>query len=540
VSDLTTVDATQEPAGVQPSRLAYLVVRQGKRTQIIDLDEGADLLIGRSADATVQLDDARVSREHARIRRRGADILVTDLGGRNGTRLNGDILRNQEQRLASGDVIGIGDAELIVAETVRSESTRNERRLPGEIDRLRPAGGAQLLRVVADRPALAAIAALQRAVIVEAQDDGAYACLFGDGAAATEALFELRAKGISVEPVSDDGGPSEGLWRRARGQALALPDDSGVVVAEPRMVRVFDLVRRVATAPTTVLILGETGAGKEVVAEQIHRQSKRSAGPLVRLNCGSLPPTLLESELFGHEKGAFTGADRKKLGYLDAADGGTLFLDEIGELTLPMQARLLRVLETHSFMRVGAHDETTVDVRVVAATNRDLEAEARAGRFREDLYFRLAAFVIEVPPLRERPAEIALLTELFVRRFATRMGRTPPLIAPDAAAAIARHRWPGNVRELRNAIERAIVLVDGGVLRAEHLPDAVRGTGASTPTPAAGAGMRDQLEDLEQRNIVAALAAEQGNQTRAAKRLGISRRALIYKMAKFNLGKKPT
>jgi two-component system response regulator AtoC len=456
LSDPSTIDATQSPGGVDLPRLAYLVVRHDDRPQVIDLQDGADILIGRSAEATVQLDDARVSREHARIRRQGPAISVIDLGGRNGTRVNADILRNQERRIASGDVIGVGQAELVVAETLQSEPPRDERPLPAGLERL---------------------------------------------------------------------------------PAMALLEESGVVVADPRLVRVFDMVRRVAPTPTTVLILGETGAGKEVVAEQIHRQSKRAGGPLVRLNCGSLPPTLLESELFGHEKGAFTGADRKKLGYLDAADGGTLFLDEIGELTLAMQARLLRVLETRRFMRVGARDETAVDVRIVAATNRDLEAEAGAGRFREDLYFRLAAFVIEIPPLRDRPAEITLLTELFLRRFAARMGMAPPLIAPDAVAAIARHRWPGNVRELRNAIERAIVLVDAGVLRAEHLPDAVRGLAAES-APSSGAGMRDQLDELEQRNIVAALAAEHGNQTRAAKRLGISRRALIYKMAKHELGKK--
>jgi DNA-binding NtrC family response regulator len=297
------------------------------------------------------------------------------------------------------------------------------------------------------------------------------------------------------------------------------------------MVRVFELVRKVAAAPTTVLILGETGVGKEVVAEQIHRQSARAKGPFVRLNCGSLPETLLESELFGHEKGAFTGAEQRKIGYLEAADGGTLFLDEIGELASTMQAKLLRVIENRRVMRVGGREEIAVDVRIVAATNRDLAAEVKAGRFREDLYFRIAPFVIEVPPLRERPAEVGLLAELFARQFAPRLGVTTPVIHADAAAALRRHRWPGNVRELRNAIERAIVLADGGDIELEDLPPEVRRADAP---PATGA-IRDQLADLEQRRIEEALAAEGGNQTRAAKRLGLSRRALIYKLEKYGL-----
>jgi len=303
------------------------------------------------------------------------------------------------------------------------------------------------------------------------------------------------------------------------------------VVADEAMVRVFELVRKVAPGPTTVLIQGETGVGKEVVAEQLHRQSPRAKGPFVRLNCGSLPETLLESELFGHEKGAFTGAEQRKVGYLEAADGGTLFLDEIGELALTMQAKLLRVIESRRFMRVGGREEIAVDVRIVAATNRELTAEVKAGRFREDLYFRISAFVIEVPPLRERPIEVGLLAELFTRQFAQRLGVAPPPLRPDAAAALARHRWPGNVRELRNAIERALVLADGGDITLEDLPEPVRRAESAPPTGA----IRDQLADLEQRRIEEALAAENGNQTRAAKRLGLSRRALIYKLEKYGL-----
>jgi DNA-binding NtrC family response regulator len=460
-----TIDATQQGGPSAPVALAYLLVRQGEATQVIDLHDGDEVVLGRGAEATVALDDARASREHARVARRGEVISVVDLGSRNGTRLNGQMIAaNEERRVRSGDVIGIGHVEIVVAET---SATR----------------------------------------------------LFPDD----DDEDEHGRRDAEAGPPAGEPHP----------QPPRAPE--GVVVADAAMVRVFELVRRVAPTPTTVLIQGETGVGKEVFAEQLHAWSPRHAGPFVRLNCGSLPETLLESELFGYEKGAFTGADRKKEGHLDAADGGTLLLDEIGELQLSMQAKLLRVLETQRFMRVGGREEISVDVRLVAATNRDLQAEVRAGRFREDLFFRLAAFTIDVPPLRERPTEIALLAELFLRRFAERMARPLPMLAPDAAAALLSHRWPGNVRELRNAIERALVLSDAGVVRLGHLPDALRGTGGAAAPAATGAAIKDQVAELELRAIEAALAAEKGNQTRAARRLGISRRALIYKLEKYHL-----
>jgi len=202
------------------------------------------------------------------------------------------------------------------------------------------------------------------------------------------------------------------------------------------MAQAFERVRRVAATETTVLLLGETGVGKEVVAEQIHRQSPRANGPLVRLNCGSLPESILESELFGHERGAFTGADKRKPGYLETAGGGTLFLDEVGELGPSAQTRLLRVLEERKLMRVGGREEIATDVRFVAATNRDLEGDVRTGRFRRDLYFRLSAFIIRLPPLRERPSEIDLFAELFARQFARRMNRSA------ASRPASRNRAP--------------------------------------------------------------------------------------------------
>ena len=565
----TTIDAGHGDGDAGPRR-AYLVVREGAGTQVIDLDEGADILFGRSPEATVRLEDGKASREHARVLHRGGELKLVDLGGRNGTLLNDEVVRGQTRVLRSGDRVRIGAAEILVAESAGVSSRIGGARLEAELGQLLAAGGrAALLRLAVGPEQLGKLSgALADQVLLEIQRDGDYACLLADAAAGPAVLAAVQrvlpTARVALVQAPEDGVAAEALWRRAgellagatgptgttgapgaeagaragaRGGAAAAAAapaaPPGVVVGDPAMVRVFELVRKVAATPTTVLILGETGVGKEVIAEQLHRQSPRASGPFVRLNCGSLPESLLESELFGHEKGAFTGADRRKLGYVEAAAGGTLFLDEIGELTASMQTRLLRVLESHRFMRVGGREEIACDVRVVAATNRDLEAEARAGRFREDLYFRLSAFVLKIPPLRERPAEVELLAELFSRQFARRMGVPAPTLGADALALLRRHAWPGNVRELRNAMEYAAVLAERGVLDAACLPDSVRAS-ADAPAPPAGQ-MRRQIADLEQRSIQDALDAENGNQTRAARRLGISRRALLYKLEKYGI-----
>jgi transcriptional regulator with PAS, ATPase and Fis domain len=247
-----------------------------------------------------------------------------------------------------------------------------------------------------------------------------------------------------------------------------------VVVADPAMVQIFDLARRLSRVNTTVLVLGETGVGKEAIAREIHRGSSRAAGPFVRLNCSAFPATLLESELFGHERGAFTGADRRKTGHIEAADGGTLFLDEIGELPQGAQVKLLNVLEKREVLRLGATRGKPVDVRVISATHRDLQAEIARGAFRLDFYYRVSAFTLVVPPLRERRTEISALAEKFVNDCAKRERRPKPALAPEAIAALVRHSWPGNVRELRNAMEYAVVLADRGRIGAEHLPRSVR------------------------------------------------------------------
>jgi two-component system response regulator AtoC len=303
-----------------------------------------------------------------------------------------------------------------------------------------------------------------------------------------------------------------------------------VVVADRAMSALHDVVGRLATTNATVLITGETGTGKEVIADRLHALSPRAKGPFVRINCASVPEALLESELFGHEKGAFTGADRRRAGHFEAASDGTLLLDEIGELPLAVQARLLRVLERRAVTRLGSSDETPVDVRIVCATHRNLEQDVQSGRFRRDLFYRISTFTLEVPPLRDRPTEILLLADAFLRRLAAAAGKKAPALSGEAAGLLLAHEWPGNVRELRNAMEHAVVMADGDIVLPSHLPKAVRGAPAAAP-----AAMTDTLEEAERQAIAAALAAEQDNRTRAAKRLGVSRRALIYKMIKYGL-----
>jgi two-component system response regulator HydG len=282
-----------------------------------------------------------------------------------------------------------------------------------------------------------------------------------------------------------------------------------------------------------VLIAGETGTGKEVVAEAIHRMSLRAGAAFVRLNCAALTETLVESELFGHEKSAFTGATAMKRGFFEAATGGTLFLDEVGELPLATQVKLLRVLESWRIVRVGGTTEIPVDVRLVCATNRDLETEVQRGRFREDLFFRIAAFVIPVPPLRDRKSEIAPLAAHFAHEIASDLRQPSVGFTPEAVDALQQASWPGNVRELRNVVERAVVLSEGTKIGREHLPEHV--LEHVRPTPHDGLDVRQRVASVERETVLSALDAAEGNQTQAAKKLGISRFALIRLMAKHDI-----
>jgi two-component system response regulator FlrC len=301
---------------------------------------------------------------------------------------------------------------------------------------------------------------------------------------------------------------------------------------------------RVAHTETTVLLTGESGTGKEVVARFIHQGSRRKHGPFVAINCAALPDQLLESELFGHERGAFTGAVATKPGRIEQATGGVLFLDEVGEMAPAVQAKMLRVLEEREFQRLGGTRASRADIRVIAATNRDLHAAMRRGEFREDLYYRLGVFEIALPPLRHRPEDILDLADVFLAEIGATVGRPAAGLDSDAKAQLLAYAWPGNVRELRNAIERAVILADGGVIRREHLPvtppaalaaqgaaSAAGAALASAPLPASGIN----LDELERSLIVKALAQARHNKTRAAKLLGLTRAQLYSRIDKYGL-----
>jgi transcriptional regulator with PAS, ATPase and Fis domain len=299
---------------------------------------------------------------------------------------------------------------------------------------------------------------------------------------------------------------------------------------------------RIAASAINVLILGETGVGKEVMARRLHQRSPRADAPMLCINCAALSESLLESELFGFEKGAFTGASHSKPGLLESAQGGTVFLDEVGEMPAALQAKLLRVLEQREVLRVGALKPRPIDVRFVSATNRDLEAEIDAGRFRRDLYFRLDGITLKVRPLRERVHEIEPLARAFMAEACAQARRDAiPAIAPAALALIKRYGWPGNVRELRNVMERAVVLCTGDVIDIEHVasdrmaPLVELGQAPGGPEVEALAALYDPDPELERARILDALTRSRGNQTQAAARLGMSRRALINKLDEYRL-----
>jgi len=302
-----------------------------------------------------------------------------------------------------------------------------------------------------------------------------------------------------------------------------------IVGSSPPMQRVFDIVEQVAPSRATVLITGESGTGKELVANAIHQQSPRAHGPFIKLHCAALAESLLESELFGHEKGSFTGAMARKDGRFSLADGGTLFLDEIGEISQSLQVKLLRFLQEHEFERVGGTQTIHVDVRVVAATNRDLKEEIARGRFREDLFYRLNVVNIETPPLRERRSDIPEIAKFFLDRYAKDNGKVVDTIAPDALDLLLAYHWPGNVRELENAIERAVVLTTGNVLEARQLPPSVRPVGASGAPPIPGSTMAA----LERYAILETMRETGGSTSKAAEMLGISARTIQYRLQEY-------
>jgi len=391
------------------------------------------------------------------------------------------------------------------------------------LDRYKAAGGSALVVMMS--------AYMDDEAAVEAMRRGAYDHI-PKPFRADQVVLVLR-KAIERERLRRQVAQLQEELVAARGEPRGA---DGIVGRSEALFGVLSLARRAARHPTTVLVTGESGTGKELVARLVHRESPRAAAPFVAVNCGAIPEALLESELFGHARGAFTGATAERRGLFEEADGGTIFLDEIGELPVALQVKLLRALQEGEVRRVGDSADRAVDVRVVAATSRDLEADVTEGHFRADLYYRLNVVRLHLPPLRERPGDVADLAQHFVRLHAGRFGFPACAIAPAAMRLLVEYAWPGNVRELGNVIERALVMADGGELRPEHLPPAVRAPSPAAAPADADLSIKRQTEALERGLIRRALERTRGNRTRAARLLELSHRALLYKIKEYEIG----
>ena len=586
ISSPPTQDLTKT-AGASPAadRADYLLCIEGERSWTVPLPVTGELIVGRGSDAGLRIGNELVSRAHAQLLVVPDGIQVRDLDSRHGTLVNGQRLTGA-RLVSSGDVIAIGNALLILHRPTRARGGRAlldtsalVRRFEEELERsLRYRRELSLLvlrsEAVCDRARIAAVLAPRLRLIDAAAflDDRELALLFPevDGDEAEElarGLVELVpgvAAGLARSPA--DGVDVDTLLSCAR--AAAASGTAGtlvhareavhrvtlgtreVVLADPAMIRTYDLIKRLARSSLPILIQGETGAGKELAAAAVHEFSSRAAGPFVAINCAAIPEHLAESELFGHERGAFTGAVAAKAGQLERADGGTVFLDEIGELPTAIQAKLLRVLETQELQRIGELKPRSVDVRVVTATNRDLAAEVEAGRFRRDLFFRLGAAQVVLPPLRDRPRDLALLAQRMFAGACARLGRRPLEWTVAATQALFLHTWPGNVRELKNAMDYAAASAPDGAVELDvwHLPATVtaatRGLPASAATdpPAPTAGTRtfrpidDEVRELERARMIEALAATGGVQNKAAELIEMPLRTFVTKLKRYAIG----
>ncbi|MDR2747736.1 MAG: sigma 54-interacting transcriptional regulator [Treponema sp.] len=338
-----------------------------------------------------------------------------------------------------------------------------------------------------------------------------------------EEQFRLHREGEEADLIGNNAD-----WPGGR---IAL--ESGIIGTSSSMREVYEMLTQVAPSDATVLITGESGTGKELVAAELHRLSKRAAGPLVKLNCAALPESIIESELFGHEKGAFTGATAQRKGRFELAHSGSIFLDEIGELPPQIQVKLLRVLQERELERVGGTSTIKVDVRLIAATNRNLEDEVKAGRFREDLYYRLNVFPLRIPPLRERKSDIMLLADHFAGKYGEKNGKRIRRISAPAIDLLTSHTWPGNVRELENCIERAVILSTDQVIHAYNLPPTLQTAASSNTAPTAT--LEAALSRLEKEMILEALKMADGNMASAARGLGISERQMGLRVHHYGI-----
>jgi len=537
-----------------PGRLRLLVIA-GDGSKSLLLPEHASLSVGRGADVDLRLDDHAISRRHLLLHLLGDHVRVEDLGSANGTRVRGrELGRSETVDLLPGDAVEIGRTVLVLQRALSSQTRRVRlhshddfiARVEEECGRAMRAGSHfSVVRLSVRGPAAGTAdeklaGAIQPGDVLGEYGSGEYEVLLVD---CSGALAEARARRLAASVSSgpklgelgrasfpSDGRTSAILLEKAnaalRGTAPAHDTDAPLLGQDGAMDQLRRILQdRIAPSLINVLLLGETGVGKGVLAAETHRRSTRASGPFVALNCAELPESVLESELFGRERGAFTGAVTGP-GLIESANGGTLFLDEVGEMPPSIQVKLLKVLDERQVRRVGSVKSHPVDIRLVSATNVDLQAAVEAGRFRKDLYFRLNGISLTVPPLKERTGELEGLVHLFLEQAAAQAGRAVPEVSPEAWAALRRYSWPGNVRELRNAIERAVVLCTSGIITPEFLP-AERPHSTLYAEAAVPLGERERIEE--------ALLRCGGNQTRAAKELGISRRTLVSRLSKYKL-----
>lgn len=546
---------------------SYVIAIDNLSSRRIDVPEDGVLQIGRSPDADIRIDNEAVSRVHAKLIFANGRAQIADLGSHNGTLVNGERIEGTSP-LVSGDVITIAETLLILRSErhLRPDAPLDAdqmfRRIDQEIARATDYDRPFSVVVVAGaRPSVASQSVIRPMDVVGINGSSMIVLMpeldSEAGAVQGRALVTAVGTGVraGIATFPADGGdaatllaaaraaiPNATAGEVARASTSAIEHQVGpnrVIVADPAMVRIFDLLRRLAKSDLSVLVTGETGSGKENAAAAVHYWSRRASGPFVALNCAALPETLAESELFGYERGAFSEAKQAKAGLLERSNGGTLFLDEVGDLSLALQAKLLRAIEVKKITRLGDVRDRDIDVRIVAATNIDLEAAVLRGVFRQDLLYRLSAARVTVPALRHRRQEIPLLARRFAQLEGDRLGRTRVTISESALAALTRYEFPGNVRELKNAIDFAIATAESDSIRVSDLPDKISGLGLEAKgidvTRTNFRPLADELRELESRRMIEALEACDGVQTRAAAALGMPLRTFTFRMRQYGI-----
>jgi Nif-specific regulatory protein len=542
---------------MQPELIAIAGPLTGERFPL----GAGELRIGRSPEADIRLADSGAAWDHCTVRPHDGGFRVLDRHTGAGTYLNG--MRIRDEALEHGDQIAIGDTVLVYQDRA-SEPAADSRHdvllracsllflfralAMARNETQRATLEAQLIRLVGDlvpsdggwivlgaEPPAEPENGIRLPLYVRGDLAGAMAVCFPPEEAAR--LVEHRDTLSAVATLAAAALENVRDLERLRSENELLRErldasETGIVGESAAVQKLVHMIARLAPQDTSVLVLGESGTGKELVARALHRLSERAASPFVAINCAALTETLLESELFGHEKGAFTGAVAQKKGKLEVAEGGTVFLDEVGELAPQLQAKLLRVLQQREFERVGGTRTLKLDVRLIAATNRDLAAEVRNNKFREDLYHRLNVVALRVPPLRERGGDVLVLARYFLNRAAARCRRRVTAFSPDAERWLLAYGWPGNVRELENAVERAVVLGQSGTVLPEDLPETILDSAAVPDTPGA---LQSSVTQTKRELILAAWREAGGDHNQAAVRLGIHPNSLRRLIRTMNL-----